>query len=237
MQVILPLSGRRYTWFCCAVVLTFVPTRLATAGIIAIDLTDPGGGGDSGWTAIYDSSLGPYVSIDVQGVNAGSQVVIEISKEFTQGPDNTGLFPAIPIYFWKREPTATPQVVLADEIITNSTGVDWLSFQWQLLGPSTVDFDTSDRYISIAPFTVSGFFGNDRNFGVDQGTLSHIAGNNVWFPGDGATDGNLIINADSSFTLKQWPRDENIPGVPESSTVLLLAAGAPLLWRRRRKRR
>ncbi|MEP0848595.1 MAG: PEP-CTERM sorting domain-containing protein, partial [Phycisphaerae bacterium] len=70
-------------------------------------------------------------------------------------------------------------------------------------------------------------------FGLGPGGTDAIIPNGgIWFPGDGASDGELVIDVTTHaqapftvFTLKETP-------TPEPSSVLLLVAGAALLRRR-----
>ena len=131
----------------CVVLLTGAP---ALAGLITVDLIDPGTGDDSGWDAVYDDSL---VSFGVQGVTVGSAVVVEIQKTFTDPPVG-GSIPPIDIAF-QPGAGAVPAIRIADEIIINNTGVTWTDFHWELDGAAV--FDPTQGFVSIDPFTNSQY--------------------------------------------------------------------------------
>jgi len=90
--------------------------------------------GTSGWEAVWDTSLDPYVSI-IYDYETAEALYIQKSAEFIQGPGLDGLFPAIPITFRQVGPSTISQIVILDEIITNSTGVDWTDFPGGCLTP------------------------------------------------------------------------------------------------------
>ena len=74
--------------------------------------------GNSGWRAVWDISLDPYVSISVDSVTSEA-VYIEKSAQFTQ-PPGPGGFPTIPIQFQQISYSAVPQIIILDESITKS---------------------------------------------------------------------------------------------------------------------
>jgi hypothetical protein len=191
--------------------------------------------GSSGWEAVFDDSLVGYVDVVVDLVTPDA-VYIQKSAEFTQGPGPGG-FPAIAILFRQTSPDAVGQIVINDEIITNSTGYDWTDFHFQLVNMGDALFDPSSVF-TTSPFDNQYFSPDLTEFSVDGfglgpgGTDAIIPNGGIWFPGDGASDGELVIDVTTHaqapftvFTLKETP-------TPEPSSVLLLVAGAALLRRR-----
>lgn len=196
--------------------------------------------GNSGWEAIWDSSLDPFVSINTVAV-IGNAVFIQKSAEFTQGPDVNGLFPTIPIVFRQTSAGAVSNIVIEDEIITNSTGSPWFDFHMDLLNGNDAFFDPAATAasggpgpigFSIAPFTTAAFSNNNQRLDIAGGT---VPAGGVWFPGSGALNGQLWINATVAaqapftvFTLKETPT------IPEPAGLAMLAVGGLVLVRRRR---
>lgn len=191
--------------------------------------------GASGWEAVFDDSLVGLVDIAVDLVTDDA-VFIQKSAEFTQGPGPGG-FPRIPILFRQTQADAVSQIIINDEIITNSTGADWTDFHFELLDGGDAVFDTSSVF-DTTPFNNQFFSPDGTEFTVDGfglgpgGTDAIIPDGAVWFPGNGAFDGELIINVTphaqapfAVFTLKETP-------TPEPASLLLLLAGAALLRRR-----
>jgi hypothetical protein len=190
-----------------------------------------------GWQANWDDSLDPFVAIVSNGV-VGDAVFIQKAAEFTQGPDQQGLFPAIPITFVQKDPNAVSNIVIQDEIITNSTGVDWTDFHMDILDGNDAFFDPAATMNSggpppigwsIDPFTQAVFSNNNQRLDISGGVVPN---GTQWFPGNGATDGDLWISVNPQaqqpftvFTLKETP-------TPEPATVLALAIGGLFLRRR-----
>ena len=192
--------------------------------------------GASGWQAEFDDTLDPYVDINFVS-QVGDSVIIQKAAEFTQGPDEYGLFPAIPIVFRQVAASTVSSIVIADEIITNHTGVDWTDFHWDVLDGPDAWFDSGPGFeFDTTPLTNQVFSPDDRTFSVDGfglgpgGTDEVVANNTTWFPGNGVSDGNLVIQVVSSgstvFTLKETP-------TPEPATLFLLALGGLALLRKR----
>lgn len=191
-----------------------------------------------GWQASWDDSLDGLVQIIPQGV-VGDTVLIQKSAEFTQGPDQFGLFPSIPITFTQKEPDAVPNIGILDEIITNSTGVDWTDFHMILVDGGDAAFDPNATMNSggdppigwtIAPFTQAAFSDNNMRLDIYGGVVPN---GSQWFPGNGISDGTLFIKTVpheqapfTVFTLKETP-------TPEPGTLAALLLGGLLLRRRR----
>ena len=191
--------------------------------------------GDSGWEAVlYD---GPNVGILIDAEN-DQFVMIEIIKTFAQ-PSQSGMFAPITIDFNQIASDGATRaiIVLNDEIITNNTGSDWLDYHWSLEGPAAFNISmTETSGFDVSPFTnmdwtpKAGWSANHASvLSVDGGVVPDGA---TFFPGVDA--GLLVIDVDlsgqdSSFPLSQHP-------TPEPATLLLLAAGLPILARHKRKR-
>ncbi|MBA7554762.1 hypothetical protein ES705_47393 [subsurface metagenome] len=169
------------------------------------------------------------------------EVYIQKAAEFTQPPGPAG-FATIAIQFQQVSADAVSQIIIADEIITNSTGVDWTDFHWELLnGPDAV-FDSAATLAAgfyTSPLDNKTFGSGDTSLMVDGfglgpgGSDAVVAAGAVWFPGDGATNGELFIDVVPSaqepytvFTLKETP-------TPEPATLGLLLIGGLALLRRR----
>ena len=190
--------------------------------------------GDSGWEAIWDSSLDGLVDIQVDVVTDDA-VFIEKSAEFTQGPGPAG-FPTIPIVFRQIAFPAVTQIVINDEIITNSTGVDWTGFNMTLLDSGNATFNPGltnasggGLGFSTSPFVNQAFGDDNTAFTVDGGV---VAAGDIWFPG---LTGELYIDVIPQteapftlFTLKETPTPE-----PATGVVLMLTAAACIRRRRR----
>ena len=96
------------------------------------------------------------------------------------------------------------QIVINDEVITNSTGSNWTGFRYQLLDGNDVAFNpdmsnasAGGNGFSTSPLDNQMFGPANRTFSVDGFGLSPGGGNAVvadgtqWFPGDGARDGEI----------------------------------------------
>ena len=210
--------------------------------------------GSSNWAASWDSSFDDpntgnplLVDIEVVAENA-TQVFIQKSATWITGPDpNTGLFPTVPIHFQQIGPTTVTQIVIEDEIITNLTGHDWTDFHMDILDSGDAAFNATLTDAS----TPNGFFtspfdnqmwagqiGPDlyTEFWVDGfglgpgGSNAIIPGQfpgNVWFPGNGAFNGEMFIDVVpkasapfTAFVLKETPTF-----VPEPTSAALVILG------------
>jgi hypothetical protein len=203
----------------------------ASAGLI-----DIGGG----WEAQWDASLDPFVDVVSLGV-MGDAVFIEKSAEFTQGSSG-GIFPSISIIFRQTAPDAVSNIVIEEELITNSTGEDWGGFVMNLVNGDDALFDPVATAasggpgpigFSIAPFTDAAFTADLKQLDIGNGI---VADGEVWRPGDMGTDGQLWIDVntvpgDTQFALKERPVP--VPG-PGTGFLAMLAARA-LVGRRRRR--
>ena len=193
----------------------------AAGGITTIDI----GGG---WEASFDDSL----VVDVVGdgdSEAFDVVFIEKSAQFFTND-------AIAITFTRTSANARGFIAIDDEIITNSTGVDWTGFQMSVTGGAVFDptmtlaaGGSSSIGFTVAPFTTAAFAGGNTQVDMGGGTIANGA---TWLPGGGATNGQLWIDASSigvgeSFTLWETPE------IPGPAAIAGLALG---IFARRRRR-
>lgn len=187
-----------------------------------------------GWSAF---STSPYInSISIDSITPDA-LVIEISKDFYDGPGIGGVFPAVLIDFVQvgDDANTVTSIVIEDETVTNSTGVDWTDFHWQVLDSGQAWFNVSESSpFSVNPFTNKTFTGVSGNtatgLNADGGV---VLDGTSFFPGGAAGDGHLVIDVDLgntnpvSFLFKQFP-------TPEPATLALLAMGGLAVIRRRR---
>jgi hypothetical protein len=199
--------------------------------------------GTSGWTASWDSSLDPFLSVVVDGQNANS-VFIQKIVQFV-GPPPGGLSP-IAVTFTQTAPGAVPNIVIEDEVVTNQTGVPWLDFHMDITDSGDAAFNPALTAasggpppigFSIAPFTTASFgtsaSGPNTTLDIGGGVIAPGA---TWFPGAGPNgDGSLFITTNphptapfTVFTLKERPT------VPEPASLSVVALGALTLLRRGR---
>lgn len=197
--------------------------------------------GNSGWQASWDSSLDPFVDISVDAVTDDA-VFVQTTAEFAQRNGPTG-FPAVPVTFRQIEADAVERIVINDEIITNSTGSDWTGFGFELLDGDDAAFNPELTGASAggsgfypSPFDTQTFDGDERTFSVDGLGLGSGGGNAViadgshWFPGNGASDGELyidVITGDGTlgdpftvFTLTQTP---SLVSEPPAAVLAVIA--------------
>ncbi|MCG8407913.1 MAG: hypothetical protein MI923_22155, partial [Phycisphaerales bacterium] len=182
-----------------------------------------------GTIALEDSQgnfAGWCVSASVQGSNVSivtdlvdfqnSVAVIEISKEFQEGPA-FGVLPPVNLDFVQVCPDAetVSMIVIADEVINNNTGEDWTSFEWIILDDICAWFDVSQSSdFNVSPFlnkTFSNFIDAPTNnqsqlLTLDSGIVPNGA---VFFPGAGTSALKIGVNLSGdtpvSFTLKEQP--------------------------------
>jgi len=192
-------------------------------------------GGAAGWTASWDNSLDGLVQIIAADCSqlANGRVFIEKSAEFTT-------LQGIPIVFTQTAVTNVIRLIIEDEIITNSTGQPWTSFNMVLTGPAVFDPAATAASggpapigFSISPFTAAAFSNANTRLDISGGVLN--AGG-IWFPGGGISDGELHIVATpnpgapfASFTLTETP-------VPEPTALAMMVIGAITVVRRRSRK-
>jgi hypothetical protein len=210
----------------CAV-MTVMTTPAAAA------VVDLGGG----WKASWPVSLDGLVSMTGELVD--DVLIVRKTVKFTQPPVN-GIFPTIPIVFTQNAVLAAMHIVIDNESIQNSTGVDWRDFHIDLLGGGTV-FDSVSTANSggpppigwdIAPFAQAAFTANLKRLDIWDGI---VPAGQSWLPGGALAGGRLWLdvfpnpNAFTSFSLKETP-------TPEPATVCLLAFGGVALLTKRGRR-
>jgi MYXO-CTERM domain-containing protein len=208
---------------------------LACAGTASAGFVDIGGG----WAAQWDASLDPYVSVDALGVE-GDAVFVRKNAEFIQGPKEPGGFPSIAIVFRQIAWPAVSNIVIEEEVITNSTGTDWTGYRMQLIDHGDAFFDPDATMNSggpgpigfdIQPFTTAEFQEDDTRLLIGGGV---VPDGDVWRPGSGNDGGQLWITVNphpedpfTIFTLKETP-------LPTPGALALMAFGAAFRARRRR---
>jgi hypothetical protein len=234
--------------------MTFIKTAALRKGLliaplalaIGLGTSAPGATiqlGESGWQAHWHSSLNGLVDIDVIAVE-NNTIFIQKSAEFTQGAVN-GIFPTIPITFRQIGDSTITNIVIDDEIVTNSTGQTWGGFVIKLIDGGDATFDPAATAASggggpigwsIDPFTTANYRKDDTKLNISGGLVN--AGEQ-WFPGGGADDGQLWINVVSGgaddrtvFTLKERPTVFIIPG---PSALMCVAGVLGLVGRGRRR--
>ncbi len=217
----------------CAAVAALGMFGVAQAGFIDLE---------GGWRAQWDDSLDGLVEISDDGVVDGVQF-IQKSAEFLEAPPQPGAeFPAIVITFFQLEVDAVERFGILDEVITNSTGVDWTDFHMEVQGMEGTKFNpdltatsggSGPIGFSISPFTNAAFADSDTRLNIDGGV---VPTGTQWRPGSGAEDGILYIDTPTivarggsapSFDLIERPTPT--PGAA-GALALLGIAGA----RRRR---
>lgn len=216
---------------------------LAFSSADAVNIVVDLGGG---WQASWDESLDNFVDVTNalgEGVvlidplgDGGDAIVIQKTAEFTQGPAPlTGLFPTIPIAFSQTAATNVTHIVIEEEIITNSTGVDWTDFHMEVLDSGNAQFNPEatgnsggggPTGLSIDPFTQAQFSVDQMSLDIDGGVVENGA---VWNPGADLNGGQLWIDViptgSTTFILKETP-------TPEPTTLSLLGLGGLLLRRK-----
>lgn len=199
---------------------------------------------EAGWqiTGANANELG--ITVDTVDVDANGRkfVVIEISKEFVFGPDpQTQVIPSIVLAFTQiaEDADTATRIFIADETVTNSTGVDWYDYHWILMRHGVATFNRELTAVGdgfrVDPFKQAQWHANpnldNEQLNVWDGKLN--AGG-VFFPGSGP--GNLVIDVDTSpsrwvsFSFKQLPTY-----IPEPASAALLLFGAAA-WLRKRRR-
>ncbi|MCG8409593.1 MAG: hypothetical protein MI923_30675 [Phycisphaerales bacterium] len=177
----------------------------------------------SGW-CVSSSAPGNNVSIVVDLVDLDNSVaVIEISKEFVDGP-SFGVLPPVLLDFNQvcSDGDTVSMIVIADEVINNFTGEDWTDFKFIVLDDICAWFvvDQSGGF-DVSPFgqkTFSDFIDAPTNNRSQLLTADFglIPNGGTWFPGAGAGDLKIGVNLDDtdplSFTLKEQPSFGNLIG-------------------------
>lgn len=195
---------------------SLVTTSAAEAGLTTVVL------GTSGWTASWDNALDPVLDVNVDGVTADA-VYIEKIAQFNS-------LASINIIFTQISQNAVSNIVINDEVITNTSGVAWTDFHMDLQGASNVAFDpAASAGFTVNPFTSSSFTNSNQTFNAFNGT---VANNGAWFPGlfGGELWIHVALNASAptTFVLSETP------SVPAPGAVTLLGLAGLMGTRRRR---
>jgi subtilisin-like proprotein convertase family protein len=163
---------------------------------------------------------------------AGDFALIEITKEFTQGPEApTGLIPPILVTFFQvcDDADTVGSIIIGEESVRNSTGVDWTDYHWSLFDANEVWFDVAaSSQWSTLPFVDKEFASfldepantKAKSLNADNGVVPN---NSQYFPGSGT--GVLKMDVDLSgppvnFTFKQRP---TIDGTPDPDGACCIA--------------
>lgn len=236
---------RTLTTSLAAALLLLAASLPAQAGVIQASL------GNSGWQVSGTTTGSVAVVVDGEGIDDDGKrfVAIEIIKVFRDRPDpQTQALPPICLTFTQTgsSQTTAQRIYIADEMITNFTGVTWVDFHWIVGVTDTARFNRAltnptvnpqQEGFQLAPFT--GFeWSADQGIGVE--TLSAFGGavpnGATFFPGTGV--GNLVIDivgldrqGAAVFILKE------IPTIPEPASLLLISGGGALVLLRRRASR
>ena len=203
----------------------------AVLAVLTVSQVDAGtvllGGG---WQAWWDNSLDPFVSLTNISVSPdGTTITLRKNATFTQGPNAQGIFPSIPISFQQVATSNVSSIVIDDEVVTNSTGVAWSDFHFDLLlGGATFNAAASAGF-NVAPFTNKVFSLGNTALDIDGGIVANGA---QWTPGAGANGGQLLTNVVSpgigtTFTLKETP-------TPGPTALMVFATGLLFFSTRRR---
>ncbi len=228
---------RRLSASLIAAIVLLAASPMAQAGLIQATL------GSSGWQVSGTTTGSVAVTVDREGIDDDGKrfVAIEIIKVFRDPPDpQTQALPPITLSFTQIAPAeATAQrIYIADEMITNLTGVTWWDFHWIVGVTDTARFNREltnptanpqEVGFQIGPFTE---FAWSADWGTNVETLSAFGGavpsGTTFFPGAG--DGNLVIDIIglereglATFILKE------IPTIPEPAGLLLIGGGAAVL--------
>jgi hypothetical protein len=150
----------------------------------------------AGWCV--GSSDPAQTDVFVDAVVPGQYALIEISKDFVGVAPMTLTFQQVCVL----DPATVPVIRIADESITNITGVNWPNFTWHLVGPHVwFDVPGSAQFMVFPPFATRTF-DDFLDAPANQEALTLDATNGVvmpfdsFFPGHGT--GELIIVADLS---------------------------------------
>ena len=179
-----------------------------------------GAGDFSGWCASV--SHPNNVVINVLDVDmSADRATLSIDKLFKEPPGFAGLVPAILIDFVQVCPDGQTAntIVIANENISNQTGVDWLDFHWTLFDGPEAWFDVDASGFSVLPFQsklFSRFLDSPTNDQAKEITAYNgvVANGTVFQPGGGAAP--IVIGVDlsvadrASFTLKERPTLDGI---------------------------
>ena len=205
------------------------------------------GGMDSGWDAVLADNVNNGIVIDAI---TDEYIVIEIAKIFPPAPAGSGQPTTNVIGFRQRLDDAhtLTDIRIADEIIFNNTGTDWLDYRWEIDGQGAA-FDrlaTEAGGFAVSPFTNMTWGPSQVGWdiaapdiaGDHPGALHVKAGlvpdRGVYLPGSGseplfiAVDLGRLDEKDSDFDLVQG-------STPEPATAAVIAVGGLIVLTRRRR--
>ena len=115
-----------------------------------------------GWKILVDDwgPVGPGASVVVEEASDPDVLSLEIVKNYTGGPDNYGIMPAIFLNFAQvaDDATTVAKIVILDESI-NNTEVDWADCHWILVTWGLAEFDRDETIPSeeLPPGPGDGF--------------------------------------------------------------------------------
>jgi hypothetical protein len=230
MKTIKDAGGKQRSLFMCAIAALTIGAMASSSSAYVMDLID-GLGEDSGWSVEIPDEFGSVVEITVDDVDleAGT-ITIEKGARFFE-------IESLPVLFRQDEADSPiTKIIIADELLVNSTSDPWIGFRMQLVGFGAAEFDPAESAgFDVDPFTDMTFSNGNKTVTIHDGGVVPVGG--IWTPGltplsDG---GELVINVTPAtgeplvqFFLKETPI------IPEPATVALVALGAIALVRRRR---
>lgn len=207
------------------------------------------GGWQAQWSNSLENANGTHVSLTVLGERDGQWVALQKVAVFADpaGLDGIG---AIDIEFTQTSSNAVPKLVIAQENITNASGVAWSGFNFSIAGgiegsAGLPHFDMDESFHNPSPFNVEPFelTGTTTESGVVRGIeLGHgiLADGAIWWPG--IPTGSLVILASpnstgpmQSFHFIEQPRAVNTDPVPEPAAAAMVLAGGFLMLGCRRR--
>lgn len=207
---------------------------VASAGLLAIAGAAQGAVilQAGGWQVEVADELASDVDLYVDFVSLQDNVlVIEKFAQFRRVSDLTGRPDAINLTFTQigDDAQTISRIAIADEAVTNLTGIEWSDFEMALIGGAAFNTGLSADF-SFAPFTNRTYADGNTVVRFEDGS---VPTGTTWFPG--AADGELVFDVDLSgadsqvFTLKELP----IP-LPSPGTIAIGGLAFGLFLRRRR---
>jgi hypothetical protein len=170
------------------------------------------GSNSGGWKA--SAPDGTSVSLEVLGI-VGDQLVLKKTATFNDASSN-GLFQPLPIQFLKGT-SGINSIVIDFEDVTNKTGESWGSFNLTVLGTGTTfDHDSAQNWNGDA-FKSNDVSSDNKSLTLKNGTVANGA---TFHPGleAGSNGGNLVINANASFSLNETPgKGGNVVPLPAAA--------------------
>jgi len=221
----------------------FASAPLGAVMAAALSAFSSGGGFldlGGGWVAEWGEDVDPEIILRVNGITSEG-VFIEKDAFYKPGWFENG--PPIEITFRQVSEDAVPYIVIQEEEIHNSSGLDWAAFEMTIGGDPGVHFDPARTAASggpspigfdVSPFNDAAFFNSDRTLRAFDGVIPN---GNVWQAGIGA--GSLWIYGAptagapfTEFTLTETPL---LATPAPGAFALLLMSGLIGCSRRRRE--